>query len=473
MDYKQFADLIVPMTCIISVEKLEDGTYGNIRIVTGNDPYINGTEKFAEVNASDKYEPKFVPNSPYEMYIGKSRNFEDFCYRAAVLGQQVHTYICPDRFNFWISITMMPLKSDKENVYYCAYTQEFSKDLDSGKASGIDPEILSKVLTTCIKLSRSTENFSDTANEVVEDIRALCDANHCCILLGDFEKRELEVFGEAFGNDKRLKSIKAYINDEFFKIFESWEDTVAGNTCYIAKDAQDMEKLREINPMWYESLKMALVDSVVLFPLRSDNVLLGYMWALNFDSSNVTKIKDTLELTTFFLANKIANHLLVSRLETMSMMDMLTGVYNRNAMNNRVDKLVDDPGKADGIIGIVFADLNGLKIVNDRYGHNTGDMLLKDAALVLEKCFPDCEIYRAGGDEFMIIAPGMSEDDLMNCAGMIFSEEMNPHHVKFAVGCCSDSARNIRHSMRLSDERMYADKEKYYTTHPELKRYYT
>lgn len=51
--------------------------------------------------------------------------------------------------------------------------------------------------------------------------------------------------------------------------------------------------------------------------------------------------------------------------------------------------------------GIIFADLNGLKICNDTKGHKAGDELLKKAAALLKEIFNEDEIYRSGGDEAM------------------------------------------------------------------------
>ena len=53
MDFKGFTDMFKPMTCVMSVEIFPDGSYGNIRIVTGNDAYINATEEYARLGASE------------------------------------------------------------------------------------------------------------------------------------------------------------------------------------------------------------------------------------------------------------------------------------------------------------------------------------------------------------------------------------------------------------------------------------
>ena len=63
-------------------------------------------------------------------------------------------------------------------------------------------------------------------------------------------------------------------------------------------------------------------------------------------------------------------------------------------------------------VGAIFADLNGLKTINDEHGHGVGDTLLKDAAKALNEVFdPDC-IFRAGGDEFTVILRGTTLEEM-------------------------------------------------------------
>ena len=78
MDWKCFADRFEPMTCVLSVEKKADGGYGTVRIVTGNEKYIDSLALAAggvEMDSDKKAE--FVPNSEYTRYIPKDLNFED------------------------------------------------------------------------------------------------------------------------------------------------------------------------------------------------------------------------------------------------------------------------------------------------------------------------------------------------------------------------------------------------------------
>ena len=162
--------------------------------------------------------------------------------------------------------------------------------------------------------------------------------------------------------------------------------------------------------------------------------------------------------------------MLLTRLKVLSSIDMLTGVMNRNEMNNRIDRIVSGEDQLRNL-GIAFADLNGLKRVNDDRGHISGDQLLKQAAGVLQATFPEGSIFRAGGDEFMVIVPDTDEETLQNKADIVRNSELGFGSACFAVGTCFvESSKDILKALHISDERMYEDKERFYLEHPEMKR---
>ena len=467
IDYQKFVDCINPMTCVISVEKKEDGSYGKIRIVTGNQAYIDSIEhaEYAPKMLTDK----FVPNSEYQNYFPKDLNFEDFCYRAAILKQPLHTYVHPERFDFWFNILMIPLESEEENLGYCTYTQELSREANVSKMTQLSYETASDVLNTCIKL-RGTEDFDNTIKEVISDIRKICQARHCCLLELDFNKRQCKVLADAFETDYVSRTMVHWEDDEHFDLALGWEELIGGSNCLIIKNEREMDLIKENNPTWHGSLMKAGVDSIVLFPLKARGELLGYIWATNFEVENALRIKETLELTTFFLASEIANNQMFERLRILSTMDMLTGVYNRNEMNNRIDSLCEGAG-GDTPVGIVFADLNGLKQVNDLEGHLAGDLVLKNAAMLLQNIFVGNEIYRAGGDEFMVLVEGAVPQVLEYQAERVKKQSEAYRNVSFAVGfCCEKDAREVRKALKIADQRMYEDKKRYYELYPERKR---
>ena len=441
--------------CVVSVEFFPDGTYGNIRVVAGNKAHC---DDMAALNHP------FEPGCPYEACFPKNPNFEDHCFRCIRDGKPLHAYVDLYMMGLWLNMFLMPLDSDQENIGYCIYCYDVAPKADSSAMADLSADTAADVLKACIKL-RGSQNIRQAFQEVVEDIGAICGSDHCCVLLTDDEKHECTTFAEFLREGSGLYPMSRYIQG-FYEIAQTWPDTLAGSTCIIIKDEHDMEKLQEQNPVWKASLDQAGVKTVVLYPLRHGGELLGYMWALNFNVENVLKIKETLELTTFFLASEISNYLLLDKLKVLSTIDTLTSVRNRNEMNNRVDRIV--AGNEPVPQGVLFADLNGLKRVNDEQGHAAGDKMLCAAASILQSVFHNGEVYRAGGDEFMILVNEISEDEVQDRVARVHFLSGKTENVRFSIGVCYGK-KDIRKAMRLADERMYAFKNGYYEAHPELK----
>ena len=455
MDFDVLLSHYRAKACVVSVEFFPDGTYGNIRVVAGNKAHC---DDMAALNHP------FEPGCPYEACFPKNPNFEDHCFRCIRDGKPLHAYVDLYMMGLWLNMFLMPLDSDQENIGYCIYCYDVAPKADSSAMADLSADTAADVLKACIKL-RGSQNIRQAFQDVIEDIGAICGSDHCCVLLTDDEKHECTTFAEFLREGSCLYPMSRYIQG-FYEIAQTWPDTLAGSTCIIIKDEHDMEKLQEQNPIWKASLEQAGVKTVVLYPLRHGGELLGYMWALNFNVENVLKIKETLELTTFFLASEISNYLLLDKLKILSTIDTLTSVRNRNEMNNRVDRIV--AGNEPVPQGVLFADLNGLKRVNDEQGHAAGDKMLRAAASILQSVFHDGEVYRAGGDEFMILVNEISEDDVQDRVARVHFLSGKTENVRFSIGVCYGK-KDIRKAMRLADERMYAFKNGYYEAHPELK----
>lgn len=456
------------MTCIMSIEKLPDGNLGKMRIEVGNKAYCATFEKNPDIDMP--FGKKFVPGQEYTYYMPKDLNFEHFIINSAVNKKMMHAYIHPDRFDVWFNIFSMPLDFGDPNKYYCTYTQELSNEASADQMTNLSAKTTSDVLKTCIKL-RSTKNFLKTMDEVIYDIRNICGAKFCCLMLTDFKNHSCSLLSESTDPSIGHHSLKDYLNESFVDIAKSWLDTIAGSNCLIIKDQNDMDEIKSRNPRWHTSMQEAKINSLVLFPLQYNNENIGFIWATNFDTKDTQHIKETLELTTFFIASEIANYQLLQKLEMLSSTDLLTGVKNRNAMNNRVLKIVTGRERVPQNFGVVFADLNGLKNINDDDGHNAGDTLLKNAAVALKTCFDGCEIYRAGGDEFLIIAMETPKHVIEAQIEALRKKANDPEPVSFALGFYyEENGGDIRAAMREADSRMYEDKKMFYEMHPESRK---
>lgn len=456
MDFDKILSHYRAKACVMSVELYPDGSYGNIRVVAGNKAHCDDMEALTH--------HAFVPGSPYEMCFPKNQNFEDHCFRCVQSGKPLHAYVDLYMMGLWLNMFLMPLDSDCENIGYCVYCYDVTPKADSTAMADLSADTANYVLNTCIKL-RGSDDIKQTFQEVVEDIRKTCDSDHCCILLTNAEKHECSIFAESVREGVKNRPMSHYI-EGFYAIAETWPETLAGSTCIIAKDERDMQKLCMENPIWGSMLQLTGVKTIVLFPLRHSGELLGYLWTVNFNVENVLKIKETLEVATFLIASEISSHLLLNRLQVMSTVDSLTGVKNRNVMNNRIDQIV--AGRQPIPKAVVFADLNGLKRMNDDQGHISGDKVLRAAAEILQYVFQDEDVYRAGGDEFMILVSNITENELGVRIAKIRTMAKLSENVRFSIGTCYDEP-DVRKAMHIADERMYVDKNSFYAEHPELK----
>lgn len=97
--------------------------------------------------------------------------------------------------------------------------------------------------------------------------------------------------------------------------------------------------------------------------------------------------------------------------------DQLTGVYNRRFYEEEIKK-IDTEG--DLPISIIIGDVNGLKIFNDAFGHNQGDVLLKKAAEIIQTaCRENDIVFRWGGDEFVVILPSTTSEETQSVVDVI------------------------------------------------------
>lgn len=148
--------------------------------------------------------------------------------------------------------------------------------------------------------------------------------------------------------------------------------------------------------------------------------------------------------------------------------DELTRLFNRYAYENEIKKLPSTEG--DDSLVFVAMDINGLKQVNDTFGHAAGDELIIGAAECMKRCFtPYGKIFRIGGDEFFAIINASPEQltallrDFDDCILTWHGKMIDSLSVSYGYTTRTDVADgNIREMIKLADERMYRNKSEYY-----------
>ena len=122
--------------------------------------------------------------------------------------------------------------------------------------------------------------------------------------------------------------------------------------------------------------------------------------------------------------------------------DALTGLPNRTLFNQRLDQAIDAAGRDFARTGLMMLDLDHFKEVNDLFGHDAGDTLLKRFSEILIRQAPEgATIARLGGDEFAVLVPNMeSPDALERVADNIFQDLKTPISLDWRDVDCRSSA---------------------------------
>lgn len=94
-----------------------------------------------------------------------------------------------------------------------------------------------------------------------------------------------------------------------------------------------------------------------------NNEVLGLIWTTNFDTTNTMRIKETLELITFFISSKLSSYRMIEHLKHISYTDQLTSILNRFACTELVSDLVN---KGEDF-AVVFIDINGFNKRKGRF----------------------------------------------------------------------------------------------------------
>ena len=153
--------------------------------------------------------------------------------------------------------------------------------------------------------------------------------------------------------------------------------------------------------------------------------------------------------------------------------DALTSVRNKGAFSAELDVLQDqmdkDPEKTE--FGICVFDCDDLKLINDRYGHDKGDIYLKTASRLICHVFSHSPVFRIGGDEFSVV---LRNDDYANREELARSFGIEAEHINSTASSAWEEVRitmglavyepgtdrAVIDTVRRADKRMYENKRK-------------
>ncbi len=172
------------------------------------------------------------------------------------------------------------------------------------------------------------------------------------------------------------------------------------------------------------------------------------------------------------VTQNIENLDMIRRLKDMAMRDHLTGLYNRRYFFVTAEKQINDAKTNGGTFYVAMIDIDFFKKVNDTYGHQAGDSVIRVLADELKKVFSDEKRYsvaRFGGEEFIVISSGSAQDgDYIEKIEALrkniesFSVESEGKNIKFTISigvALHNDEKNLEHMIKDADDCLYIAKE--------------
>jgi diguanylate cyclase (GGDEF)-like protein len=216
------------------------------------------------------------------------------------------------------------------------------------------------------------------------------------------------------------------------------------------------------------------VVGLVAVPLVARDVFLGVLTVSVIDRPqrlrSDSELGERLTGVAALAATAIQNGQLVDKLHHRASHDPLTGLLNRVGFGAYVERVLQEAlAQGGGLVGMLFVDFDEFKHVNDAYGHDAGDELIRKAAARLQSVTrARDEVARLGGDEFAVVLAAVEDAEQVRAAesrvraAFIEPFALGAHSVTIAAsvgsGLWPEHGRSVSELIRYADAAMYQDK---------------
>lgn len=311
---------------------------------------------------------------------------------------------------------------------------------------------IATILNKCIAELISGEDEDAAISNLLRIISGYFDGDRSYIVQID-EKRNVCTNTYEYAMNG-VTAEKDNLQEVPMEMLDIWMDSFRKNGLYYIPDIEE-----EQGQPYYETLKMQDITRLLAVPLNSDGKIIGF---LGVDNPRLHYEDHTLlSSIQYFLTDSLKAKERKACLQYMSYRDMLTTLYNRNRY---IQVLEGMQAKTVIKTGVAYIDINGLKRVNDLYGHEAGDRLIINTARSMLAILPE-NAYRVGGDEFVLICFDMDEKIFRSKVRDI-CDSIAAKKISVSVGVVwEESSSELETMLRRADDLMYAEKKKYYEKH--------
>ncbi len=307
--------------------------------------------------------------------------------------------------------------------------------------------IASSVRKSLLEMNQNSDGLTDALRKVAEYAKS-----RSAFASDSYEEEYNYIMPENAAEKLKPDEIR-YFNDRLL-FYTARNRTTHGANMYSSKMQTD-RKMKEDMPEFYDFMVAHNIHSIIYNVVVNDNSTMYVLGVLNPKNKN-----------TDYLLNKIAvcfsmalyNRKHLEKTQKMALMDSLTGTKNRAAFSQDIKK--DNYINSD--YTCVYVDVNELNYFNNKYGHAAGDQMLRFIGENLINAFRDSDVYRMGGDEFLIINYGASYENVVKRLKTlnVIIEGMK-YHIAVGVKSC-EAGYNLEDAVNHAEKEMYQNKARYY-----------
>lgn len=311
------------------------------------------------------------------------------------------------------------------------------------------------ILNQCIGLLHSkSKTLEQATDKILLSLREYYDADSTYVFQINSQKRvarhTYECCRRGFPESiERMQNVSDTLVDRWIEKFGRMDQA---NVEIVGESGLHTDEELEL-------LRGQGVSHLIISPLwNRDDQLAGFIGVSN--SRRYANNTNLLYSVSTFIADIFDTTSMMLELNKISATDGLTGLANRYSYEKELSKMEATTIRR---LGVAFVDINGLKQMNDNYGHKMGDELILTCTEVLRGIFGSC-IYRVGGDEFIMIVEDISEEDFWKMIVSVKEAVSTDHILSISVGhSWSESCNDILSQIKLADEAMYVEKQNFYS----------
>ncbi len=409
--------------------------------------FLFANEKYASM--CGKPIAELIGNTFYKTVNNLDEDWIKFSYQAAILRQSSINRTYNTMMDKWYEFWAVPVYQKG----FCAFIIHDVTAAKRDEDNKVFATNTSNVIIDCAKELTSSD-FNRGVKRMLRKLGQTIEADR--VYIAELKDRAISDIHEWVSNTstRDLPTLKYF---EKYDIPMMWDKQLQGKNVVMVNDTG---YLIDVNEPVYHDVLAGRVSRYMIAVLKDKNDVIGYLVADNYSINNLQiNVAEVFESVALFLSAEMRNHTLTRELMYLGSHDALTGLGNRYALNQALMLL---SGMTTSI-GVCYSDINGLKAINDEFGHLHGDEVIKNTAAIFAGIFKKKYCYRIGGDEFVAIVP---EIDEVKFNALVQKLESKTKKLTVAIGhVWTNDSSEINKAVQAADENMYSSKVEYYESH--------